>query len=68
MRFVADLGDFDHSLMELTLGESGQYGSPHYRDQFEHWVSGNGIPAPFSPEAESKARKHELILEAAPDH
>jgi penicillin amidase len=66
MRFVADLGDFDHSLMELTLGESGQYGSPHYRDQFEHWVSGNGIPAPFSPEAEAKARKHELILEAAP--
>jgi penicillin amidase len=68
MRFVADLGDFDHSLMELTLGESGQYGSRYYRDQFAHWVSGSGIPAPFSSEAETKARKHELILEAAPSH
>jgi penicillin amidase len=66
MRFVADLGNFDNSLMELTPGESGQYGSPYYRNEFERWVSGNGIPAPFSAAAEAKARKHELILEATP--
>ena len=64
MRFVADLGNFDNSLMEVTPGESGQYGSPFYRDEFARWVSGHGIPAPFSPAAEAKARKHELILES----
>jgi acyl-homoserine lactone acylase PvdQ len=50
--------------MELTPGESGQYGSPYYRNEFERWISGHGIRAPFSLEAETKARKHELILEA----
>lgn len=65
MRFVSDMSNFDASLMELTPGESGQYGSPYYRDEFGAWVSGHGIPAPFSPEAEAKARAHELILESA---
>lgn len=66
MRFVADLSDWDRSLMEVTPGESGQYGSPHYRDQFQTWVNGRGLPAPFSPAAEEKARAHELILDPAP--
>jgi penicillin amidase len=66
MRFVADLGNFDRSLMEITPGESGQYGSPYYRNEFGRWVKGHGILAPFSPEAEAKARKHELILQPAP--
>jgi penicillin amidase len=68
MRFVADLGNFDHSRMEITPGESGQYGSPYYRDEFERWVTGHGIVAPFSAAAEEEARAHELILEAAPAH
>jgi penicillin amidase len=68
MRFVADLGNFDNSFMEVTPGESGQYGSPNYRDEFAAWIAGRGIPAPFSPEAEAKARAHELILDPAPAH
>lgn len=66
MRFVADLANYDDSLMELTPGESGQFGSPYYRDDFSRWVSGRGIVAPFSRAAETKARRHELILAAAP--
>ena len=62
MRFVADLSDFDNSLMNITLGQSGQYGSPHYRDQFSAWFEGRGIPAPFSDAAEEKARAHRLRL------
>ncbi len=68
MRFVADLGNFDHSLMEITPGESGQYGSPYYRNEFERWVTGHGIVAPFSAAAEEKARVHALILEAPSKH
>lgn len=66
MRFVADLANFDDSLMELTPGESGQYASPYYRSQFRRWVGGEGIAAAFSLGAEAKARKHELILASAP--
>jgi penicillin amidase len=62
MRFVADLSNFDQSLMETPTGESGQYGSSHYRDQFPEWFAGRGIPAPFSPAAETRARVHTLTL------
>jgi len=62
MRFVADLSDFDNSLMNITLGESGQYGSPHYRDQFSAWFEGRGLLAPFSDAAEEKVRAHRLRL------
>jgi penicillin amidase len=62
MRFVADLANFDDSLMEITTGESGQYGSAHYRDQFPGWFEGRGIQAPFSQAAEEKARLHRLFL------
>jgi penicillin amidase len=62
MRFVADLSNFDNSLMEIATGESGQYGSPYYRDQFPEWFAGRGIPAPFSEAAEDRARVHRLRL------
>jgi penicillin amidase len=62
MRFVADLSNFDASLMEISTGESGQYGSAHYRDQFVEWFAGRGIPAPFSNAAEEKVRAHRLFL------
>ena len=66
MRFVADLSDFDQSLMEIPAGESGQYSSPHYRDQFPEWFAGRGIPAPFSPAAEARVRAHRLMLVPSP--
>jgi penicillin amidase len=65
MRFVADLSNFDNSLMEITTGESGQYASPYYRDQFPEWFAGRGIPAPFSETAEEKTRAHRLTLAPA---
>ena len=62
MRFVADLSNFDNSLMELTTGESGQLASPYYRDQFPEWFAGRGIPAPFSGATSDKTRVHRLSL------
>jgi penicillin amidase len=62
MRFVADLSNFDNSLMEITTGESGQFASPYYRDQFPEWFEGRGIAAPFSEAATDKARVHRLFL------
>jgi penicillin amidase len=68
MRFVADLGEWDNSLMNITLGESGQYGSPHYRDQFSAWFEGRSLAAPFSEAAEEKARANRLRLLPATPH
>ena len=62
MRFVADLANFDQSLMEIPTGESGQYASPYYQDQFAEWFAGRGIPAAFSIAAEDSARAHRLTM------
>jgi penicillin G amidase len=62
MRFVADLSDLDNSLMEIPAGESGQPGSPYYRDEFGDWFAGRPNPAPFSEAATEKSRAHRLLL------
>jgi penicillin amidase len=62
MRFVANPGDWDKSLMLIPGGQSGQLGSSHYSDQFPYWYDGTPIVAPFSDSAEAAIRKHMLIL------
>jgi penicillin amidase len=62
MRFVANPGNWDHSILLIPTGESGQPGSSHYSDQFSYWYEGKPIFAPFSDAAESAARKHTLTL------
>jgi penicillin G amidase len=64
-RFVANLADWDQSILLLPAGESGQPGSEHYSDQFSYWLNGKAIYAPFSDTAESKVTKHRLALQPA---
>lgn len=66
MRFIANLANWDDSIMLLPAGQSGQLGSSHYTDQFSSWYEGKPISSPFSEPAESKTRKHTLILAPAP--
>ena len=67
MRFAADLSNFDNSLMNITLGESGQFLSANYKDQFDAWYEGRGIPSKFSEAAEQPLAVHHLqLLPAAP--
>ena len=63
MRFVADLADWDDSILLLPAGESGQLGSSHYTDQFSYWYEGKEILAPFSDAAELATRRHFLTLQ-----
>ena len=65
MRFIADLSNWDNSLMLLPAGQSGQPASSHYTDQFSYWYEGKPIPSPYSSAAESSARKHTLTLTSA---
>lgn len=62
MRFIANLANWDDSILLLPAGESGQIGSSHYTDQFSYWYEGKPIVAPFSDAAEAKTRKHTLKL------
>jgi len=65
MRFVADLSDWDDSIMLIPAGQSGEFGSSHYSDQFHYWYEGKPITSPFSDAAEANTRKHSLSLEPA---
>jgi penicillin amidase len=62
MRFVADLGDWDRSMLTLVAGESGEVFSPHYRDQFEPYLRGFGLPLWFTPQAVAAHARHTLHL------
>jgi penicillin amidase len=66
MRFVANLGNWDESIMLIPGGQSGQPGSKHYTDEFPYWYEGRPIYQPFSDTAEANSRKHTLTLKPAP--
>jgi penicillin G amidase len=44
-RMIADLGDPGQSRWQLTTGQSGHPGSPHYDDMIEGWRTGRTNPA-----------------------
>jgi penicillin amidase len=66
MRMVVDFSDFDQSMQNITLGESGQVFSPYYKDQFEAWYTGQSFPMLFSDAAVEKGAAHKLVLEPGP--
>jgi penicillin amidase len=47
MRFVADLGDWERSQNNLTLGQSGQPLSGHFTDQWEAYYVGRSFPMQY---------------------
>jgi penicillin amidase len=48
MRFVATPGSWDDTRLTLTTGESGEVLSRHYKDQWESYRDGLGLPLEFS--------------------
>lgn len=62
MRFVANPGNWDETILVNSTGQSGQPGSSHYTDQFSYWYEGRPIFAPFSDAATASERKHSLTL------
>jgi penicillin G amidase len=43
----ASLGDWDGSLMNLPIGESGHIASTHYRDEWDAYYNGTSFPMQF---------------------
>jgi len=62
MRMVVDLSNFDHSVQNITLGESGQVFSPYYKDQFDAWYNGRSFPMSCSDAVVDQATVHKLVL------
>jgi penicillin G amidase len=44
MRMTVDLGDWDRSLMNVQIGQSGQILSSHYRDEWLDWYYARTYP------------------------
>jgi len=47
MRMSADLGDWDRSLLNIPIGQSGQILSPHYKDQWDAYYNARSFPMQF---------------------
>jgi penicillin amidase len=47
MRMIVDLGDLEHSLQNITVGESGQRLSSHYKDQWGAYYGATSFPMQF---------------------
>jgi penicillin amidase len=64
-RQIIDLSDLDASVGTHTVGQSGNPASPHFKDLFSLWSTGQYHPLPFTRAAVEAAT--ESRLELVPD-
>ncbi len=62
MRFVADVGAWDESILVLPVGNSGRPWSGHYDDQLSSWVRVEPVRLPFSEKAVEAAARATLQM------
>jgi penicillin amidase len=62
-RMTVDLSNLDASTLNLVTGESGNFLSPHYMDQWNAWYQGYTFTLPFSQSAVERSGAHVLRLE-----
>jgi penicillin amidase len=62
-RFTANLADLDQSTLNLVTGESGNFLSPNYMDQWKAWYEGTTFALPFTQRAVEATRTHALVME-----
>jgi penicillin G amidase len=62
-RYTADLSNWDASTLNTVTGQSGNFLSPHYLDQWQAWYRGYTFLLPYSKTAVVNAAAHRLILE-----
>jgi penicillin amidase len=61
-RLTVDLSNLDNSTLNLVTGQSGNFLSPYYMDQWSAWYEGFTFTLPFSTNAVAANRSHQLIL------
>jgi penicillin amidase len=48
MRLNADLSNWDNSMLNIPIGESGHILSSHYRDEWDAYYAGHSFPMQFN--------------------
>ena len=66
MRFVADVGNWDDTVLVLPVGQSGRPWSRHYSNQISSWLRVEAVRFPFSREAVDAAAAVRFELLPAP--
>ena len=64
-RFTANLADLDQSTLNIVTGQSGNFLSPYYMDQWPAWYEGSTFQLAFSSQAVESSGVHRLVLEPA---
>jgi penicillin amidase len=64
-RLTVDFSNLDASTLNIVTGQSGNFLSPHYMDQWKAWCDGTTFALAFSPEAVEKSKAHQIMLEPA---
>lgn len=62
MRHITSPGNWDATRHVLPLGESGDPASPHFKDEFDAWLSGTPMIFPFTKAAVEKAAPNVTTL------
>lgn len=62
MRHIASPGNWDATRHIIPLGQSGDPKSPHFKDQFEKWRTGEPAVFPFTKAAVDKATVASVML------
>lgn len=62
LRMVAEVGNWDETVLVVPVGQSGRPWSAHYADQMEAWLDVRPEVFPFSTEAVDAAATATLIL------
>ena len=62
MRLIASPGNWDATRHVIPLGESGNPASPHFKDQFELWRTGEPAIFPFTKEAVTKVATSVTVM------
>jgi penicillin amidase len=65
-RLVTDFSNLDGSRVTIGPGQSGQPGSPYYRNLLDSWVKGEFFPLLYTREAIEAGTRHRLVLRPAP--
>ncbi len=62
-RAVWDVGRWENGGIVIPQGESGEPGSPHYRDLADTWIGGRLVALPFDDDAVAHAAAQRLELD-----
>ena len=62
-RMTVDFSNLDNSHFNIVIGESGQFLSPYYMDQWDAWYNNKTFSLAFSDGAVQSNKTHELRLE-----